>query len=61
MGRRVTAGTTILRAILGVLPPLVEMGTLLGMGVIFVFAAYLMLKRMEWLAKVEARLSLRWQ
>ena len=47
--------------LVGVLPPLVEMGTLLGMGVIFVFAAYLMLKRMEWLAKVEARLSLRWQ
>jgi ABC-2 type transport system permease protein len=47
--------------LVGVLPPLVELGILFGSGVIFVFAAFLMLKRMEWLAKVEARLSLRWQ
>jgi hypothetical protein len=29
--------------------------------VLFVGIAYLLLKRMEWLARVEARLSLRWQ
>jgi ABC-2 type transport system permease protein len=45
----------------GVLPWGLELGALAIMGVIFVTAAYLMLKRMEWLAKVEARLSLRWQ
>jgi ABC-2 type transport system permease protein len=45
----------------GVFPPLVEMLLLFGMGIVFVIGAYLMLKRMEWLAKVEARLSLRWQ
>src|SRR4051794_20862433 len=45
----------------GVLPPLVEMGILFVMGVIFTIAAYILLKRMEWLAKVEGRLSLRWQ
>lgn len=38
-----------------------ELAILAVMGVVFVAAAYLMLKRMEWLAKVEARLSLRWQ
>jgi ABC-2 type transport system permease protein len=47
--------------IVGVLPPLTEMIILFAMGVVFVLAAYLMLRRMEWLAKVEARLSLRWQ
>jgi ABC-2 type transport system permease protein len=47
--------------LVGVLPPLVEMGILFGMGVIFTIAAYILLRRMEWLAKVEARLSLRWQ
>ncbi|HEX8231444.1 MAG TPA: ABC transporter permease [Chloroflexia bacterium] len=45
----------------GVLPWGLELGALVIMGVIFVTVAYLMLKRMEWLAKVEARLSLRWQ
>ncbi len=45
----------------GVLPAEVELAILGGMSVIFVVAAYLLLKRMEWLAKVEARLSLRWQ
>ncbi|HEY0069037.1 MAG TPA: ABC transporter permease [Chloroflexia bacterium] len=45
----------------GVLPWGWEMGALAVMGVVFVTVAYLMLKRMEWLAKVEARLSLRWQ
>ncbi len=45
----------------GVLPAWVEMLILAGMAVIFIFAAYLMLKRMEWLARVEAKLSLRWQ
>lgn len=47
--------------IVGVLPPATELVILAAMGVVFVTAAYLMLKRMEWLAKVEARLSLRWQ
>ncbi len=47
--------------ITGVLPPTIEMMILSGLGVIFVASAYLLLKRMEWLAKVEARLSLRWQ
>ena len=47
--------------ITGVFPPGVEMTVLVAMGVVFVFSAYLLLKRMEWLAKVEARLSLRWQ
>lgn len=47
--------------ITGVMPALTEMLILLGMGTVFVAAAYLMLRRMEWLAKVEARLSLRWQ
>ena len=45
----------------GVLPWTWELLLLVGMSVVFVTAAYLMLKRMEWLAKVEARLSLRWQ
>ena len=39
----------------------VEMLILGAMGVVFLVVSYLMLKRMEWLAKVEARLSLRWQ
>ncbi len=47
--------------IVGVLPPGVEVAILAGMGVVFLLAAYLLLRRMEWLAKVEARLSLRWQ
>lgn len=47
--------------IVGVLPPETEMFILAGLGIFFVIAAYLMLRRMEWLAKVEARLSLRWQ
>ncbi|MGI8588969.1 MAG: ABC transporter permease [Chloroflexia bacterium] len=47
--------------IVGVLPPLAEMGILAGLGVVLVGCAYLMLRRMEWLAKVEASLSLRWQ
>ncbi len=47
--------------LVGVLAPWLELLILAGMGVIFVTAAFLMLKRMEWLAKVEARLSLRWQ
>lgn len=45
----------------GVFPAWVELLILAGMAVVFIFAAYLMLKRMEWLARVEARLSLRWQ
>lgn len=45
----------------GVLPPVVELLILGLMGIAFVTFAYLMLRRMEWLAKVEARLSLRWQ
>ncbi len=47
--------------LVGVFPPLVELGVLLALTVVFVTAAYLMLRRMEWLARVEARLSLRWQ
>lgn len=45
----------------GVLAPGVELAILAVMGVVFVTIAFLMLRRMEWLAKVEARLSLRWQ
>jgi ABC-2 type transport system permease protein len=45
----------------GVLPPMLELVILAVMGVVFLTGAYLMLKRMERLAKVEARLSLRWQ
>jgi len=47
--------------IIGVLPPAIELAILGGMGVVFLVAAYVMLRRMEWLARVEARLSLRWQ
>ena len=47
--------------IVGVFPWSVELLVLAGMAVVFVVGAYLMLKRMERLAKVEARLSLRWQ
>ena len=47
--------------ITGVFSPTVELAILSVLGIIFVVAAYLLLKRMEWLAKVEARLSLRWQ
>lgn len=45
----------------GVLPWQWEMAILGGMGIVFVAAAYAMLRYMERLAKVEARLSLRWQ
>jgi ABC-2 type transport system permease protein len=45
----------------GVFDPNWELAIVAGLGLIFVVAAYLLLKRMEWLAKVEARLSLRWQ
>jgi ABC-2 type transport system permease protein len=45
----------------GFLPADVEMYILAGLGVIFVAGAYFLLKRVEWLAKVEGRLSLRWQ
>ena len=45
----------------GVFSPLVELLVLAGLGVVFVTGAYLLLKRMEYLARVEARLSLRWQ
>ena len=47
--------------IVGVLSPGVEVLILAGMGVFFIALAYLLLKRMERLAKIEARLSLRWQ
>jgi ABC-2 type transport system permease protein len=47
--------------IVGVFTPEVELAVLAVLGVIFIFAAYRMLKYMERLAKVEARLSLRWQ
>jgi ABC-2 type transport system permease protein len=45
----------------GLLPADVEMYILAALGVIFVAGAYFLLKRVEWLAKVEGRLSLRWQ
>ncbi|HYO51062.1 MAG TPA: ABC transporter permease [Chloroflexia bacterium] len=45
----------------GFLPADVEMYILAALGVIFVAGAYFLLKRVEWLAKVEGRLSLRWQ
>jgi ABC-2 type transport system permease protein len=47
--------------IVGVLSPLIELLILAVMGVVFVTLAYLLLRRMERLAKIEARLSLRWQ
>ncbi|MEO5953942.1 MAG: ABC transporter permease, partial [Chloroflexia bacterium] len=47
--------------IVGVIDPWIELVILLGLGAVFLSAAFLMLRRMEWLAKVEARLSLRWQ
>jgi ABC-2 type transport system permease protein len=47
--------------ITGALPPGIEVAILGILGLIFLVAAYLLLKRMEWLARVEARLSLRWQ
>lgn len=47
--------------IVEVLPATLELLILAVMAVVFILAAYLMLKRMERLAKVEARLSLRWQ
>jgi ABC-2 type transport system permease protein len=46
--------------IVGVFAPWIELVVLAVLGVVFVIAAYLMLKRMEWLAKDEAKLSLRW-
>lgn len=47
--------------LVGVLPPLAELLILAALGTVFLTLAYGMLKRMERLAKVEARLSLRWQ
>ncbi len=47
--------------LVGVLSPDMELLILAGMGVVFLVLAYLLLKRMERLAKIEARLSLRWQ
>lgn len=47
--------------IVGVFDPWIELLVQVVLGVIFLTAAYIMLRRMEWLAKVEARLSLRWQ
>jgi ABC-2 type transport system permease protein len=47
--------------IVGLLPVAWELGIMVGIGIVFILAAYLMIKRMEWLARVEARLSLRWQ
>ncbi|MEO8284877.1 MAG: ABC transporter permease [Chloroflexota bacterium] len=47
--------------IVGVFAPWIELLILAAMGVVFVTIAFIMLRRMEWLAKVEARLSLRWQ
>ncbi|HEU5200766.1 MAG TPA: ABC transporter permease [Ktedonobacterales bacterium] len=47
--------------IIGVLSPGIELLILVGMGALMLLIAYLLLKRMERLAKIEARLSLRWQ
>ena len=47
--------------IVGLLSPGIEVLILAGMGVFFVGLAYLLLRHMERLAKIEARLSLRWQ
>jgi ABC-2 type transport system permease protein len=47
--------------IVGLLPVAWELGIMVAIGLVFILAAYLMIKRMEWLARVEARLSLRWQ
>ena len=47
--------------LVGVFSAGTELLLLLGLGVIYITAAYFMLKRMEWLARVEARLSIRWQ
>jgi ABC-2 type transport system permease protein len=47
--------------IIGVLSPGIELLILAGMGALTLLIAYLLLKRMERLAKIEARLSLRWQ
>lgn len=47
--------------IVGVLDAGWEVAILAVLGVIFIISAYLLLRRMERLAKVEARLSLRWQ
>ncbi len=45
----------------GVFSPIIELVVLGVLGIAFTAGAYLMLKHMEKLAKVEARLSLRWQ
>lgn len=47
--------------LVGFLAPEWELLVLAGLGVVFGLGAFLLLKRMEWLAKVEGRLSLRWQ
>ena len=47
--------------ITGVFDPWGEIGILAVLAVVFVVAAYFLLRYMERLAKVEARLSLRWQ
>jgi ABC-2 type transport system permease protein len=45
----------------GLLPVVWELLIVGAIGIVFIAAAYIMIKRMEWLARVEARLSLRWQ
>jgi ABC-2 type transport system permease protein len=45
----------------GVFSPIIELVMLGLLGVVFMAGAYFMLKYMERLARVEARLSLRWQ
>ncbi len=47
--------------IIGVLSPGIELLILAGMGALMLLIAYLLIKHMERLAKIEARLSLRWQ
>jgi ABC-2 type transport system permease protein len=45
----------------GVLSPAMELLILTGQSVLYLFTAYYGLRQMEWKARVEASLSLRWQ
>ena len=47
--------------IVGLLPVEWELLIMIGIAIVFISAAYFMLKYMERLARIEARLSLRWQ
>ncbi len=45
----------------GLLPPVVELGILVVMGVLLVLFARVSLNRMEWLGKTKGTLTMRWQ